>query len=147
MLRTIYCLFFCMMIGSRFHLPISSSQNGSTFKPSLGEFWLKSWLRSMLMVQLMLDECKTSLKTTSNGRSFIKHCIAKLNKNLKTLSSLQMNVCPCFFFAVQKKEGKIRSRLKHSEKESALTELRNELKEIRKLRNSPPTLSLSSYSN
>ena len=86
------------------------------------------------------------LKTTSNGRSFMKHCIDKLNKNLKTLSSLQMNVCPCFSSQFKRKRGKIRSRLKHSEKESALTELRNELKEIRKLRNSS-TLSLSSYSN
>ena len=52
-----------------------------------------------------------------------------------------------FLRSSKEREEKIRSRLKHSEKESALTELRNELKEIRKLRNSPPTLSLSSYSN
>ncbi len=83
-------------------------------------------------------------------RRVFHHCLYKDHSDEEKDTFLQLaNECLSVLFlrSSKEREEKIRSHLRAAEENATLMELRNELKEIRKLRNSPPTLSLSSTPN
>ena len=83
-------------------------------------------------------------------RKVFHHCLYKDHGDEEKDTFLQLaNECLSVLFLRSSKETeeKIRAHLRAAEENATLMELRNELKEIRKLRNSPPTLSLSSPPN
>jgi DNA primase len=84
-------------------------------------------------------------------RNIFHRCLFNDSADDENESSLQLaNECLAVLFLRSSKERElsIRNRLQISNDESAtLTDLRNELKKIRKQRNSPPTLSFSSLPN
>ena len=63
---------FCMIIVSQALLPKYLIQHGLTSTFRRGEFWLKLWLKSKLMVQSSQKEWKHSLKMTAKEMFFIK---------------------------------------------------------------------------
>ena len=83
-------------------------------------------------------------------RKVFHHCLYKDHGDEEKDTFLQLaNECLSVLFlrSSKEREEKIRAHLRAAEENATLMELRNELKEIRKLRNSPPTLSLSSPPN
>ena len=66
----LFCL--CMIIVSQALLPKYLIQHGLTSTFRRGEFWLKLWLKSKLMVQSSQKEWKHSLKMTAKEMFFIK---------------------------------------------------------------------------
>ena len=83
-------------------------------------------------------------------RKVFHHCLYKDHGDEEKDTFLQLaNECLSVLFlrSSKEREEKIRAHLRAAEENATLMELRNELKEIRKLRNSPPTLSLSSPQN
>ena len=83
-------------------------------------------------------------------RKVFHHCLYKDHGDEEKDIFLQLaNECLSVLFlrSSKEREDKIRAHLRTAEENATLMELRNELKEIRKLRNSPPTLSLSSPPN
>ena len=83
-------------------------------------------------------------------RKVFHHCLYKDHGDEEKDTFLQLaNECLSVIFlrSSKEREEKIRAHLRAAEENATLMELRNELKEIRKLRNSPPTLSLSSPAN
>ncbi len=84
-------------------------------------------------------------------REIFNKCLYREFDSQESQSSLQLaNECLAVLFLRSSKlrEKKILDRLQFSEDESpAILELRNELKKIRKLRNSPPVLSFTSSTN
>ena len=83
-------------------------------------------------------------------RKVFHHYLYKDHGDGEKDSFLQLaNECLSVLFlrSSKEREEKIRAHLRAAEENATLMELRNELKEIRKLRNSPPTLSLSSPPN
>jgi DNA primase len=83
-------------------------------------------------------------------RKVFHHCLYKDHGDEEKDTFLQLaNECLSVLFlrSSKEREEKIRAHLRAAEENATLMELRNELKEIRKLRNSPPTLTLSSPPN
>ena len=83
-------------------------------------------------------------------RKVFHHCLYKDHGDEEKDAFLQLaNECLSVLFlrSSKEREEKIRAHLRFAEENAILMELRNELKEIRKLRSSPPTLSLSSPPN
>ena len=83
-------------------------------------------------------------------RKVFHHCLYKDHGDEEKDTFLQLaNECLSVLFlrSSKEREEKIRAHLRAAEENATLMELRNELKEIRKLRNYPPTLTLSSPPN